>query len=109
MSLATFVHPFEKLLCPAAALASSSSPPLLLRAHRDRTSDRASRSMAQSRLSRARRSQGQGAYIHVVMMNGQSNQLSEMVPVAVIQSERGATSRHTPPHTFSSTPATSGQ
>jgi Ni/Co efflux regulator RcnB len=32
---------------------------------------------------------GQGAYFHVAMMNGQSNQLSEMVPVAVIQSELG--------------------
>ena len=32
---------------------------------------------------------GQGAYFHVAMMNGQANQLSEMVPVAVIQSELG--------------------
>jgi hypothetical protein len=32
---------------------------------------------------------GQGAYIHVAMMNGQANQLSEMVPVATIQSELG--------------------
>lgn len=32
---------------------------------------------------------GQGAYFHIAMMNGQSNQLSEMVPVAVIQSELG--------------------
>ncbi len=32
---------------------------------------------------------GQGAYFHVAMMNGQSNQLSEMVPVSVIQSELG--------------------
>ena len=30
---------------------------------------------------------GHGAYFHVAMMNSQSNQLSEMVPVAVIQSE----------------------
>jgi hypothetical protein len=30
---------------------------------------------------------GQGAYFHVAMMNGQANQLSEMVPVAIIQSE----------------------
>jgi hypothetical protein len=32
---------------------------------------------------------GQGAYIHVAMMNGNANQLSEMVPVAVIQEELG--------------------
>lgn len=32
---------------------------------------------------------GQGAYFHVAMMNNQSNQLSEMVPVSVIQSELG--------------------
>jgi Glycosyl hydrolase family 115 len=32
---------------------------------------------------------GQGAYFHVAMMNGQANQLSEMVPVARIQSELG--------------------
>jgi hypothetical protein len=32
---------------------------------------------------------GQGAYFHVAMMNGQSNQLSEMVPVKTIQSEIG--------------------
>jgi hypothetical protein len=32
---------------------------------------------------------GQGAYFHVAMMNSQSNQLSEMVPVSVIQSELG--------------------
>lgn len=32
---------------------------------------------------------GQGAYFHVAMMNGQANQLSEMVPVARIQSEVG--------------------
>jgi Ni/Co efflux regulator RcnB len=32
---------------------------------------------------------GHGAYFHVAMMNGQANQLSEMVPVAVIQSELG--------------------
>jgi hypothetical protein len=32
---------------------------------------------------------GQGAYIHVAMMNGQANQLSEMVPVATLQSELG--------------------
>ena len=32
---------------------------------------------------------GQGAYFHVAMMNGHSNQLSEMVPVAVIQEELG--------------------
>jgi Ni/Co efflux regulator RcnB len=32
---------------------------------------------------------GQGAYFHVAMMNGQANQLSEMVPVSVIQSELG--------------------
>lgn len=32
---------------------------------------------------------GQGAYFHVAMMNGQADQLSEMVPVAVIQSELG--------------------
>ncbi len=30
---------------------------------------------------------GQGAYFHVAMMNGQANQLSELVPVSVIQSE----------------------
>lgn len=30
---------------------------------------------------------GQGAYIHVAMMNGQANQLSEMVPVATLLSE----------------------
>jgi hypothetical protein len=32
---------------------------------------------------------GQGAYFHVAMMNGQANQLSEMVPVSVIDSELG--------------------
>lgn len=32
---------------------------------------------------------GQGAYFHVAMMNGEANQLSEMVPVARIQSELG--------------------
>jgi hypothetical protein len=32
---------------------------------------------------------GQGMYFHVAMMNGQSNQLSEMVPASVIQSEIG--------------------
>jgi hypothetical protein len=32
---------------------------------------------------------GQGAYFHVAMMNSQSNQLSEMVPVAVIDQELG--------------------
>ena len=32
---------------------------------------------------------GHGAYFHVAMMNSQSNQLSEMVPVSVIQSELG--------------------
>jgi Ni/Co efflux regulator RcnB len=32
---------------------------------------------------------GQGAYFHVAMMNGQANQLSEMVPVATIHSELG--------------------
>ncbi|MGA2539111.1 MAG: glycosyl hydrolase 115 family protein, partial [Terracidiphilus sp.] len=32
---------------------------------------------------------GQGAYFHVAMMNGNANQLSEMVPAAVIQSELG--------------------
>ena len=32
---------------------------------------------------------GQGAYFHVAMMNGQANQLSEMVPVGVIQEELG--------------------
>ncbi|MGA8089018.1 MAG: glycosyl hydrolase 115 family protein [Terracidiphilus sp.] len=32
---------------------------------------------------------GQGAYFHVAMMNGNANQLSEMVPVAVIQEELG--------------------
>jgi hypothetical protein len=32
---------------------------------------------------------GQGAYFHVAMMNGQANQLSEIVPVAIIQSELG--------------------
>ena len=32
---------------------------------------------------------GHGAYFHVAMMNNQSNQLSEMVPVSVIQSELG--------------------
>jgi len=31
----------------------------------------------------------QGAYFHVAMMNGNANQLSEMVPVAVIQQELG--------------------
>jgi glycosyl hydrolase family 115 (putative glucuronidase) len=34
-------------------------------------------------------SSGQGAYFHVAMMNGNANQLSEMVPVAVIQEELG--------------------
>jgi hypothetical protein len=32
---------------------------------------------------------GEGAYFHVAMMNGQSNQLSEMVPVSVIYRELG--------------------
>jgi hypothetical protein len=32
---------------------------------------------------------GQGAYFHVAMMNGEANQLSEMVPVARIQSVLG--------------------
>jgi hypothetical protein len=32
---------------------------------------------------------GQGAYFHVAMMNGNANQLSEMVPVGVIQEELG--------------------
>ncbi len=32
---------------------------------------------------------GQGAYFHVAMMNGQANQLSELVPVAIIHSEIG--------------------
>ena len=32
---------------------------------------------------------GQGMYIHVAMMNGQANQLSELVPVGVIQEELG--------------------
>jgi Glycosyl hydrolase family 115 len=32
---------------------------------------------------------GQGAYFHVAMMNGQANQLSEMVPVSTIQEELG--------------------
>src|SRR6185437_7968256 len=32
---------------------------------------------------------GQGAYFHVAMMNGSANQLSEMVPVSVIQEELG--------------------
>jgi hypothetical protein len=32
---------------------------------------------------------GQGMYFHVAMMNGQANQLSEMVPVSTIQSEIG--------------------
>ena len=32
---------------------------------------------------------GQGAYFHVAMMNGNANQLSEMVPVSVIQEELG--------------------
>jgi Glycosyl hydrolase family 115/Glycosyl hydrolase family 67 N-terminus len=32
---------------------------------------------------------GQGMYFHVAMMNGQANQLSEMVSVSVIQSEIG--------------------
>jgi hypothetical protein len=32
---------------------------------------------------------GQGAYFHVAMLNGQANQLSEMVPVSRIQSELG--------------------
>ncbi|MGA7245317.1 MAG: glycosyl hydrolase 115 family protein [Terracidiphilus sp.] len=31
----------------------------------------------------------QGAYFHVAMMNGNANQLTEMVPVAVIQAELG--------------------
>ena len=34
-------------------------------------------------------SSGQGAYFHVAMMNGQANQLSEMVPVSVIAQELG--------------------
>jgi hypothetical protein len=32
---------------------------------------------------------GQGGYFHVAMMNGQANQLTEMVPVSVIQTEIG--------------------
>jgi hypothetical protein len=32
---------------------------------------------------------GQGAYFHIAMLNGQANQLSEMVPVSRIQSELG--------------------
>ena len=32
---------------------------------------------------------GQGMYFHVAMMNGQANQLSEMVPSQIIQSEIG--------------------
>ncbi|HEV2135104.1 MAG TPA: glycosyl hydrolase 115 family protein [Terracidiphilus sp.] len=32
---------------------------------------------------------GQGMYIHTAMMNGNANQLSEMVPVSVIQEELG--------------------
>ncbi|HEY2857978.1 MAG TPA: glycosyl hydrolase 115 family protein [Terracidiphilus sp.] len=32
---------------------------------------------------------GQGMYFHVAMMNGQANQLSELVPVGVIQEELG--------------------
>jgi hypothetical protein len=32
---------------------------------------------------------GQGAYFHVAMMNGNANQLSEMVPVSVIDEELG--------------------
>lgn len=32
---------------------------------------------------------GQGAYFHVAMMNGNANQLTEMVPVSVIQEELG--------------------
>ena len=32
---------------------------------------------------------GQGAYFHVAMMNGNANQLSEMVPVSVIREELG--------------------
>jgi hypothetical protein len=32
---------------------------------------------------------GQGAYFHTAMMNGQANQLTEMVPVGTIQSELG--------------------
>ena len=32
---------------------------------------------------------GQGMYFHVAMMNGSANQLSEMVPVSVIQEELG--------------------
>jgi hypothetical protein len=32
---------------------------------------------------------GQGMYFHVAMMNGNANQLSEMVPVSVIQEELG--------------------
>ncbi|HTX76816.1 MAG TPA: glycosyl hydrolase 115 family protein, partial [Terracidiphilus sp.] len=32
---------------------------------------------------------GQGMYIHTAMMNGQANQLSELVPVGVIQEELG--------------------
>ena len=34
-------------------------------------------------------SAGQGMYFHVAMMNGNANQLSEMVPVSVIQEELG--------------------
>ena len=34
-------------------------------------------------------SAGQGAYFHVAMMNGQANQLSELVPVGVIAQELG--------------------
>ena len=37
----------------------------------------------------AKAAAGQGAYFHVAMMNGNANQLSEMVPVAVIQEELG--------------------
>jgi len=32
---------------------------------------------------------GQGAYFHTAMMNGQANQLTEMVPVAIVQQELG--------------------
>ncbi len=32
---------------------------------------------------------GQGTYFHVAMMNGQANQLSEMVPLKIIQRRSG--------------------
>ena len=43
---------------------------------------------------------GQGMYFHVAMMNGQANQLSEMVPVGVIQWNWAATSMPARPLMF---------